>query len=97
MSCSRRDFLKNTFKSTLASALPLSAFRMLSPAEVKAYTGDASIRWVFLVDTQKCVGCGLCIVSCPDEAMSMIRRDPEAQPFIPDSSNHWKELRMENK
>jgi Fe-S-cluster-containing dehydrogenase component len=64
MSCSRRDFLKNTFKTTLASALPLSAFRMLSPAEVKAYTGDSSIRWVFLVDTQKCVGCGLCVKAC---------------------------------
>jgi Fe-S-cluster-containing dehydrogenase component len=64
MSCSRRDFLKNTFKTTLASALPLSAFRLLSPAEVKAYTGDSSIRWVFLVDTNKCVGCGLCVKAC---------------------------------
>ena len=64
MSCSRRDFLKNTFKTTLATALPLSAFRMLSPAEVKAYTGDSSIRWVFLVDTNKCVGCGLCVKAC---------------------------------
>jgi tetrathionate reductase subunit B len=64
MSCSRRDFLKNSFKTTLASALPLSAFRMLSPAEVKAYTGDSSIRWIFLVDTQKCVGCGLCVKAC---------------------------------
>jgi tetrathionate reductase subunit B len=64
MSCSRRDFLKNTFKTSLATALPLSAFKMLSPAEVKAYTGDPAIRWVFLVDTQKCVGCGLCVKAC---------------------------------
>jgi len=64
MSCSRRDFLKNTFKTSLATALPLSAFKMLSPAEVKAYTGDPATRWVFLVDTQKCVGCGLCVKAC---------------------------------
>jgi len=64
MSTSRRDFLKNTFKTTLASALPLSAFKMLSPAELKASTGDSSIRWIFLVDTQKCVGCGLCVKAC---------------------------------
>jgi tetrathionate reductase subunit B len=64
MSCSRRDLLKNTFKTTLAAALPLTAFKMLSPAEVKAYTGDSSIRWVFLVDTLKCVGCGLCVKAC---------------------------------
>ena len=67
MSCSRRDLLKNTFKTTLAAALPLSAFKMLSPAEVKAYTGDSSIRWVFLVDTRKCVGCGLCVKACKNE------------------------------
>ena len=59
MSCSRRDLLKNTFKATLASAMPLSAFKMLSPAQAKASVGDSNIRWVFLVDTEKCVGCGL--------------------------------------
>jgi len=64
MSCSRRDFLKNTLKTTLASALPLSAFKMLSPAQVKASVGDSNIRWVFLVDTKKCVGCGLCVKAC---------------------------------
>jgi tetrathionate reductase subunit B len=64
MSCSRRDLLKNTFKTTLASALPLSAFKMLSPAQAKASVGDSNIRWVFLVDTRKCVGCGLCVKAC---------------------------------
>ncbi|MGW8287536.1 MAG: 4Fe-4S dicluster domain-containing protein [Desulfobulbales bacterium] len=64
MSCSRRDFLKNTFKTTLASALPLSAFKVLSPAQVKASIGDSNVRWVFLVDTTKCVGCGLCVKAC---------------------------------
>jgi tetrathionate reductase subunit B len=67
MSCSRRDLLKNTFKTTLASALPLSAFKMLSPAQAKASVGDSNIRWVFLVDTRKCVGCGLCVKACKKE------------------------------
>ena len=67
MSCSRRDLLKNTFKASLASALPLSAFKMLSPAQAKASAGDSNIRWVFLVDTQKCVGCGLCVKACKNE------------------------------
>ena len=67
MSCSRRDFIKNSCKTTLAAALPLSAFKALSPAQVKASVGDASVRWVFLVDTQKCVGCGLCVKACKNE------------------------------
>jgi Fe-S-cluster-containing dehydrogenase component len=67
MSCSRRDLLKNTFKATLASAMPLSAFKMLSPAQAKASVGDSNVRWVFLVDTRKCVGCGLCVKACKKE------------------------------
>ena len=67
MSCSRRDLLKNTFKVTLASAMPLSAFKLLSPAQAKASVGDSNIRWVFLVDTRKCVGCGLCVKACKKE------------------------------
>jgi len=82
MRCSRRYFLKNTFNSTLAAALPLSAFKMLSPAEVKAYTGDSSIRWVFLVDTRKCVGCGLCVKACKNE---------NEIPYDPPISRTWVE------
>ena len=82
MSSSRRDFLKNTLKTTLASALPLSTLRLLSPAEVKAYTGDSSIRWVFLVDTEKCVGCGLCVKACKLE---------NEVPYDPPVSRTWVE------
>ena len=67
MSCSRRDFIKSGVKGTLASALPLSAFKLLSPAQVKASVGDSKVRWVFLVDTQKCVGCGFCVKACKNE------------------------------
>ena len=67
MNCSRRDFIKNGMKGTLASALPLSAFKMISPAQVKASVGDSNVRWVFLVDTKKCVGCGFCVKACKKE------------------------------
>jgi tetrathionate reductase subunit B len=64
MSCTRRDLLKNTLKGVAAASLPLSAFRLLSPAEVKAAIGDDKVRWAFLVDVQKCVGCGFCVKAC---------------------------------
>ena len=82
MSCSRRDLLKNTFKATLASALPLSAYKMLSPAQAKASVGDSNIRWVFLVDTEKCVGCGLCVKACKLE---------NEVPYDPPVSRTWVE------
>jgi tetrathionate reductase subunit B len=67
MSCSRRDFLKTTLTGAMAAALPVSVFRFLSPAEARAAVGDPVIRWVFLVDTRKCVGCGLCVKACKQE------------------------------
>lgn len=67
MSCSRRDFLKKGVGSAIAASLPLSSFRFLSPAEAKAAVGDPALRWVFLVDTQKCVGCGFCVKACKTE------------------------------
>jgi len=67
MSVSRRKFLKNSLLGVLGASLPISALRFLSAAEAKALVGDASKRWVFLVDTTKCVGCGFCVKACKKE------------------------------
>ncbi len=67
MSCTRRDLIKNACKGAAVASLPLSALKMLSPAEVKASVGDDKTRWVFLVDIQKCVGCGFCVKACKNE------------------------------
>lgn len=64
MSCSRRDFLKKGLGSAIAASLPLASFKFLSPAEAKAAIGDPAVRWVFLVDTYKCTGCGFCVKAC---------------------------------
>jgi tetrathionate reductase subunit B len=67
MSCSRRTLLKNAVKGGIAASLPLSAFKFLSRAEARTLAGDPAIRWVFLVDTSKCVGCGYCVKACKKE------------------------------
>jgi Fe-S-cluster-containing dehydrogenase component len=64
MGCSRRDLLKKSATLALGAALPVGALQLLSPARLKAAVGDPKIRWVFLVDIQKCVGCGFCVRSC---------------------------------
>lgn len=64
MSSSRRKFLKTAITGGIAASLPLSAFKLLSPAEVQASIGDDKVRWAFLVDIQKCVGCGFCVKAC---------------------------------
>ena len=67
MTCTRRDFLKESVAGTLAATLPLSAFVFLSTEEAKAAIADSKVRWAFLVDTVKCVGCGLCVTACKNE------------------------------
>jgi len=64
MDCSRRKFLKSACAATAVATLPASAFRLFSPAECRAETGRPGTRWIFLVDTEKCVGCGLCVKAC---------------------------------
>src|SRR4030067_1993087 len=64
----RRDFLKNTIKGIAGIALPLAAFEIVNPKKLFADKADASkVRWVFLVDTYKCVGCGMCVKACKNE------------------------------
>lgn len=63
----RREILKKTLLGTIASSVSLSAFKFLSPAQAKAAVADPALRWGFLVDTRKCVGCGFCVKACKKE------------------------------
>ena len=61
----RRDFCKKTLIVVGGLALPLTAFEVFNPSKLRAEkTGSSKIRWVFLVDTHKCVGCGFCVKAC---------------------------------
>jgi Fe-S-cluster-containing dehydrogenase component len=60
----RRDFLKTTVKGIAGLWLPLAAIEIVDPKMLSAGKGP---RWVFVVDTYKCVGCGLCVKACKTE------------------------------
>jgi Fe-S-cluster-containing dehydrogenase component len=47
------------------AALPATAIEWLDPRQVAA--SQADLRWIFLVDTYKCVGCGFCVKACKSE------------------------------
>ncbi len=64
MACSRRDLLKKSACLVLGSTVPVEALKLLSPAAARAAIDDPKVRWVFLVDIQKCVGCGFCVRAC---------------------------------
>lgn len=67
MSTSRRKFIKTAAAGCAAASLPLTAFKTLSRAEARESIGDDKVRWAFLVDIQKCVGCGFCVKACKKE------------------------------
>ena len=61
----RRDFCKKTMIMVGGLALPLAAFELFDPKKLRAEKIDKDkVRWVFLVDTYKCVGCGMCVKAC---------------------------------
>jgi len=48
--------------------LPLAALELFDPQQLQAEKDSAeNVRWVFLVDTHKCVGCGFCVKACKIE------------------------------
>lgn len=61
----RREFMKNAAVFVSGAAVSLSALELLDPQEVLAKNPD--LRWGFLVDTHKCVGCGMCVKACKIE------------------------------
>jgi len=67
MKLTRRDFIITAVKGAAVASLPLSAFKILSPSEARAAIKETNVRWGFLVDTQKCVGCGFCVKACKNE------------------------------
>jgi tetrathionate reductase subunit B len=65
---SRRDFLKKTAKGLAGAAFSLAAIEIISPVKLFAVNdAKAKVRWAFLVNTYKCVGCGLCVKACKNE------------------------------
>jgi len=61
----RRELLKNTIKGIALLSLPISAIEIISPERILADTqAQSRTRWVFLIDTYKCVGCGFCVRAC---------------------------------
>lgn len=64
----RREFCKKGLLIAGGLVVPLSALELFNPKTLQAEKSDKSkTRWVFLVDTHKCVGCGFCVKACKNE------------------------------
>lgn len=61
----RRDFIRHAAVFVAGSSVSLSALDLIDPREILA--ADSNLRWGFLVDTHKCVGCGFCVKACKIE------------------------------
>jgi len=67
MKQSRRDFLKTGLVTIAGLTVPLGAFKFLSSEAVADVAKNTGLRWAFVVDTTKCIGCGMCVKACQTE------------------------------
>ncbi len=35
------------------------------------------------LDPKRCIGCGLCVSTCPSESLSLVRKPKVKQPYVP--------------
>ena len=64
---SRRDILKAGIIAIAGLSLPLSAFEFFTSNAAADVARNSDVRWIFLVDSYKCIGCGLCVKACQIE------------------------------
>ncbi len=63
----RREFVKKSILTVAGATIPLAALKIIDGKKLLAQEAadkSSKLRWVFLVDTYKCVGCGLCVKAC---------------------------------
>ncbi|WP_420263707.1 4Fe-4S dicluster domain-containing protein [Candidatus Magnetominusculus dajiuhuensis] len=66
MNLSRRELLKMGLLAVCGTVIPLSALEVFKPEAAASLIRPYSEkkRWAFVVDTTKCVGCGMCVKAC---------------------------------
>ena len=86
----RREFLKLGAVSLVGGAIAtrIGVFEFLNPEVAAEQTEGTNTRWGFVVDTTKCVGCGMCVNACKLE---------NGVPFDSDVSRTWVERYVQKK
>jgi ferredoxin len=54
-------------------------------------------NYISHVDLDRCVGCGLCVVTCPDGALRLERKLEELITPAPKNKKEWTEKRAKNR
>ena len=49
------------------------------------------------VNRDRCVGCGICVTTCPEEAVSMVKRNKNDIPKIPENTEELLKRSKETK
>ena len=64
-------------------------------ADVRAGAMVDTVPGASIVDRDKCIGCGVCVIACPDDAIVMEPVSEEEWFHVPNSLAEWEERRLE--
>ena len=52
---------------------------------------------IAVIDRDKCLGCGLCVTTCPSSAIKLIARPEQEQVKPPENFGQWEQERLKNR
>lgn len=78
-------------------ALPNGFPRTESGIELKILKKIFNEEEAYLVNRERCIGCGVCVSTCPTEAMLLVRKPEEQWVTPPATMRDWMIQRAKNR
>jgi len=80
------SYVRSNYQASINSELCNGCEKCLERCQLKALIMQED---VCVVNTNRCIGCGVCAISCSEGAISLVQREPNEKNIPPESIMDW--------